>query len=112
MEFERIIKIETKRLLSGVKYREIREDLLERFYPKEALHIATSSYKSFKKERIKSLAKAVGIKLLLLCAIYFTAPPSHQLKAKISLIIMTLMVLRVGYDWYMIKKADREFSLS
>ena len=53
MEFDNIIRVETKKLMEGQTYRAVREELLDRFYPEDALKIATESYKNFKKEKIK-----------------------------------------------------------
>lgn len=109
MDFERSIKIQTKRLLDGVPYREIREELLERFYPEDALQIATQSYRGYRKEKLKSFFKNLFIYSLLLIVVYFIAPQNHALKPKIGYIIWFFLIAKSLYDLYNIRKSDKEY---
>lgn len=110
MDFDREIKIQTKRLLDGATYQEIREELLERFYPEDALQIATESYKGYRKEKVKSFFKYLFINTLLLIVVYFIAPTGHALRPKISYIIWFFLIVKIIYDWYRIRQSDKEFA--
>ncbi len=109
MEFDNITRVVTKKLMEGQTYRAVREELLDRFYPEDALKIATESYKNFKKEKIKSFFKYLFINILVLIVVYFIAPKGHALKPKISYIMWGSLIIKSIYDWYRYRKADKEY---
>lgn len=110
MEFDNIIRVETKKLMEGQTYRAVREELLDRFYPEDALKIATESYKNFKKEKVKSFFKYLFINILVLIVVYFIAPKGHALKPKIGYIVWGALIIKTIYDWYRIRQADKEYN--
>lgn len=109
MEYEKIIKTCSKRLLNGETYREIREELFDRFYPEDALEIATGSYRVFRKERVKSSIKSLAIGILLLSTTYIIAPPNHAYKPKITMALWSFLIIKTAYDWYQIRKSEKEY---
>lgn len=109
MDYEKIVRICSKRLKNGETYRELREELFERYYPEDALQIATESYRGYRKEKIKSFFKNLFIYSLVLVMVYFIAPPNHALKPKIGYIIWFFLIAKSLYDWYNIRKLDKEY---
>lgn len=109
MDYEKVVRICSKRLKNGETYREIREELFERYFPEDALQIATESYRAFKKESVKSSVKSLAIGILLLTTIYIIAPPNHAFKPKITIALWSFIILKTAYDWYQIRKSEKEY---
>ena len=109
MDYEKIVRICSKRLKNGETYKEIREELFDRYFPEDALQIATESYRAFKKESVKSSVKSLAIGILLLTTTYIIAPPNHAFKPKITIALWSFIILKTAYDWYQIRKSEKEY---
>lgn len=109
MKYDNIVRICSKRLRNGESYREIREELFEKYYPDEALEIATQSYRFFKKESVKSSIKGLSIGILLLATTYIIAPPNHAFKPKITISLWSFLIIKTAYNWYQIRKSEKEY---
>jgi hypothetical protein len=109
MNYEKIVRICSKRLKNGETYREIREELFDKYYPEDALIIAKESYKAFSKESVKSSIKSIAIGILLLTTTYIIAPPNHAFKSKITIALWSFLIIKTAYDWYQIRKSEKEY---
>ena len=109
MDHEKIVRICSKRLKNGETYREIREDLFDKYYPEDALTIAKESYKAFSKASVKSSIKSIAIGILLLTTTYVIAPPNHAFKPKITMALWSFLILKTAYEWYQIRKSEKEY---
>jgi hypothetical protein len=109
MEFDKKVRMFSRKLRNGESYREIREELLDSHYPEDALEIATESYRIFKKERVKSSFKSIAIGVLLLSTTAIIAPPSHAYKTKITIALLSFLLIKTAYDWYQIRKSEKEY---
>jgi hypothetical protein len=109
MDYEKAVGICSKRLRNGESYRDMREELLERYYPEDALQIATESFKAFRKERVKSSIKSIAIGILLLTTTYIMAPPNHAFKPKITIALWSFLILKIAYDCYQIRKSEKDY---
>ena len=109
MEYEKIVSICSKRLLNGESYREIREELFEKYYPEDALQIATKSYQVFRKESLKSAVKSIAIGILLLTTTYIISHPNHAFRPKITIALWLFLILKTAYDWYQIRMSEKDY---
>ena len=109
MDHEKIIRICSKRLKNGETYREIREELFDRYYPEDALEIATESYRAFRKESVKSSVKGLAIGILLLTTTYIIAPPNHAFKPKITIALWSFLIIKTAYNWFQIRKSEKDY---
>ncbi|MCF8323997.1 MAG: hypothetical protein K9I84_03475 [Leadbetterella sp.] len=109
MDYEKIVRICSKRLKNGETYREIREELFDKYFPEDALQIANDSYRAFRKESVKSSIKSLAIGILLLTTTYLIAPPNHAFKPKITIALCSFLIIKTAYDWYQIRKSEKEY---
>lgn len=109
MDYEKTVRICSKRLKNGETYREIREELFDKYNPEDALEIATGSYRAFRKESVKSSIKSIAIGILLLTTTYLISPPNHAFKPKITIALWSFLIIKTAYDWYQIRKSEKEY---
>jgi hypothetical protein len=109
MDYEKVVRICSKRLRNGETYRDIREELFDKYYPEDALEIATESYRAFRKESVKSSVKSLAIGILLLITTYVIAPPNHAFKPKITIALWSFLILKIAYDCYQIRKSEKDY---
>ena len=112
MDLEKTIVNQTKMLIAGKSYKDLRSDLLLKYEPEKALLIATNSFGNFRKIKQRNMFKYLALNLVILGIIYFVAPNTHPYKFKISLILVVGMILKGIYDWYMLRELNKEYNES
>jgi hypothetical protein len=109
MTSDQIIDAGCKKLEEGQSYSVLKNDLLETHEINQAIFLATSTYKKYKKKRIKTLAKTILVFSILIVFVQLTAPSWHTFKPKITYLLWFFMILKVIYEWFNLVKSDRDF---